>query len=57
MLLERAAALFGTKAAAAERHRATIRRCIFKIARRAAILPSVVTALAFWRESACQKQT
>ena len=43
LLFDRAAALFGTKAAAAERHRATIRRCIFKIARRAAILPSVVT--------------
>merc|ERR1719460_736037 len=40
LLFDRAAALFGTKAAAAERHRATIRRCIFKIARRAAILPS-----------------
>ena len=42
MLFDRAAALFGTKAAAAERHRATMRRCIFKIARRAAILPSYV---------------
>ena len=52
MLLERAAALFGTKAAAAERHRATIRRCIFKIARRAAILSSGVTALAAVRARA-----
>ena len=42
LLFDRAAALFGTKAAAAERHRATMRRCIFKIARRAAILPSYV---------------
>ena len=31
LLLERAAALFGTKAAAAERHRATMRRCIVEI--------------------------
>ena len=30
-LLDRAAALFGTKAAAAERHRATIRRCMVAI--------------------------
>ena len=38
LLFDRAAALFGTKAAAAERHRATMRRCIsLKIARRAAI--------------------
>ena len=51
LLFDRAAALFGTKAAAAERHRATIRRCIFEIARLAAILPSGVTLLAFWRES------
>ena len=42
LLFDRAAALFGTKAAAAERHRATIRRCISYIARRAAILPSYV---------------
>ena len=42
LLFDRAAALFGTKAAAAERHRATMRRCIFYIARRAAILPSYV---------------
>ena len=47
MLFDRAAALFGTKAAAAERHSATMRRCIFKIARRAAILPSVVTSFGF----------
>ena len=39
LLFDRAAALFGTKAAAAERHRATMRRCIFKIARLAAICP------------------
>ena len=31
MLFDRAAALFGTKAAAAERHRATMRRCIVEI--------------------------
>ena len=47
LVFDRAAALFGTKAAAAERHRATMRRCIFKIARRAAILPSVVTSFGF----------
>ena len=47
LLFDRAAALFGTKAAAAERHSATMRRCIFKIARRAAILPSVVTSFGF----------
>jgi hypothetical protein len=39
LLFDRAAALFGTKAAAAERHRATMRRCILQIARRAATLP------------------
>ena len=42
MLFDRAAAPCGTKAAAAERHRATMRRCISYIARRAAILPSYV---------------
>ena len=47
LLFDRAAALFGTKAAAAERHRATMRRCISYIARRAAILPSVVTSFGF----------
>ena len=31
LLFDRAAALFGTKAAAAERHRATMRRCIVEI--------------------------
>merc|ERR1719460_931194 len=31
-LLDRAAALFGTKAAAAERHRATMRRCMVELA-------------------------
>ena len=39
LLFDRAAAPFGTKAAAAERHRATIRRCICYIARLAAICP------------------
>ena len=32
LLFDRAAALFGTKAAAAERHRATMRRCMVKLA-------------------------
>ena len=32
MLFDRAAALFGTKAAAAERHRATMRRCMVQLA-------------------------
>ena len=39
LLFDRAAALFGTKAAAAERHSATMRRCIFEFALRAATLP------------------
>ena len=43
MLLERAAALFGTKAAAAERHRATIRRCMVKCASPTPILATELT--------------
>ena len=47
LLFDRAAALFGTKAAAAERHRATMRRCIFKIAPSRCDLPDVSLLFGF----------
>ena len=43
MLFDRAAALFGTKAAAAERHRATMRRCMVKFALSNPILATELT--------------
>ena len=43
LLFDRAAALFGTKAAAAERHRATMRRCMVKFALSNPILATELT--------------
>merc|ERR1719247_1885390 len=43
LLFDHAAALFGTKAAAAERHRATMRRCMVKFALSNPILATGLT--------------
>ena len=43
LLFDRAAALFGTKAAAAERHRATMRRCMVKFTLSNPILATEMT--------------